>query len=419
MVDIQCSSCNTRYRIDERVLPRETPTFKCSRCGHVFSVEPRAVEPAAPEVTPGPDQPKARRAAKARTPRTSREPKAADPQAEPRSHPASAVTSEQSPRPEPRPVIAPEPPPQPEPGGATIPELPPESDPLARPFADRREEPEPVEEHAFDFDVEADEQAAPPDHATLDRDEWEVGESDSHLHFRSEPGDRPDSGSHGLDPSAAANASRRSEIADLPEKEVEMPSLGSPVHSAGFFLACFFFAALCFGAISLMITGEPAASAAFLARFPGLGDRFANPALPAVKIALRDVRAKYQKIGDRRTELVITGEALNVGSRPLHEIQLEASLLDVAKRPLVKEAVFCGNNLSGRMISEMTPRELDFFQKLGPPKAFLLQPSATYPFTIVFIEPSNNSASVFAIEVVRAEPAAEVPADSASAPPGG
>jgi predicted Zn finger-like uncharacterized protein len=42
MVEVQCSSCHTRYRVDEQVLPESTPTFKCSRCGHVFSLEPRS-----------------------------------------------------------------------------------------------------------------------------------------------------------------------------------------------------------------------------------------------------------------------------------------------------------------------------------------------------------------------------------------
>lgn len=40
MIEIQCTSCHTRYRVDERVLPEDTPTFKCSRCGHVFSADP-------------------------------------------------------------------------------------------------------------------------------------------------------------------------------------------------------------------------------------------------------------------------------------------------------------------------------------------------------------------------------------------
>ncbi len=41
MIEVQCTSCHTRYRIDEQVLPEGLPTFKCSRCGHVFSCEPR------------------------------------------------------------------------------------------------------------------------------------------------------------------------------------------------------------------------------------------------------------------------------------------------------------------------------------------------------------------------------------------
>src|SRR5579863_2705693 len=61
MIEIQCTSCHTRYRIDERVLPDDTPTFKCSRCGHVFTAEPvrqrprKAGSPEAPE-NPAPDE---------------------------------------------------------------------------------------------------------------------------------------------------------------------------------------------------------------------------------------------------------------------------------------------------------------------------------------------------------------------------
>src|SRR5258708_12305002 len=54
MIEIQCTSCHTRYRIDERVLPDDTPSFKCSRCGHVFNAAPmpakvRKPAPEAPE----------------------------------------------------------------------------------------------------------------------------------------------------------------------------------------------------------------------------------------------------------------------------------------------------------------------------------------------------------------------------------
>lgn len=60
MIEIQCTSCHTRYRIDERVLPDETPTFKCSRCGHVFNADPvggKMRRPAPPIEETEPDEP--------------------------------------------------------------------------------------------------------------------------------------------------------------------------------------------------------------------------------------------------------------------------------------------------------------------------------------------------------------------------
>ncbi len=60
MIEIQCTSCHTRYRIDERVLPGEAPTFKCSRCGHVFTSEPGQIKSdAASGPTPQSDADKA------------------------------------------------------------------------------------------------------------------------------------------------------------------------------------------------------------------------------------------------------------------------------------------------------------------------------------------------------------------------
>ncbi len=55
MIEVQCPSCQTRYRIDESVLPQDSPTFKCSRCGHVFNSDPRlARKPPIPKPKPAP-----------------------------------------------------------------------------------------------------------------------------------------------------------------------------------------------------------------------------------------------------------------------------------------------------------------------------------------------------------------------------
>ena len=34
--------------------------------------------------------------------------------------------------------------------------------------------------------------------------------------------------------------------------------------------------------------------------------------------------------------------------------------------------MYCGNNLSAKMLGQMTPHEVEFFQRLDPPKSFTL-----------------------------------------------
>ena len=56
----------------------------------------------------------------------------------------------------------------------------------------------------------------------------------------------------------------------------------------------------------------------------------------------------------------------------------------------------------------MTPHELAFFSKLTPPKTFILDPSSTTPFVIVFVDPPST-VSAFDLSI-----GAAVPADAAA-----
>ena len=299
MVEIQCSSCHTRYRIDERVLPEDTPTFKCSRCGHVFSVEPRG--------------PKAGEAAGAKSADSVRQPLAtAERQPAPEAQVKTAAAKSAGLKARRSLKIVPPPAPHetkpPEPGATaavTDPELessgavtPDNDNPLERPFSHRIEEPDPSEN--FDFSAEIEEDAAESDDAgdeVGDEDTWEVGESS--LHFR-EPHEHHVGSleeDRALEEAGSPVFEARKPGREAPEEpagEERAPALGRPVHSSGFFLACFFFVALAFGAISLLIAGQPAASTALLSGLPAIGDRFVNPAPASVQVALRDLRAAYQ-----------------------------------------------------------------------------------------------------------------------------
>jgi hypothetical protein len=173
-------------------------------------------------------------------------------------------------------------------------------------------------------------------------------------------------------------------------------------HSSGAFLALFFFVAIAFLGASALICGEPAASARILSASPRIGGYYARPIVPAMLVALHGVHSQYYALKGGHTALVITGTAQNVGSRPLHLVGIDADLIGTAPRPVASQSVYCGNELSAKMLGEMTPREIEFSQGLSPPRTFAMEPAASAPFLMVFIDPPTGAGKI-RISVSKAE----------------
>lgn len=452
MVEVQCSSCHTRYRVDEQVLPEGTPTFKCSRCGHVFSAEPRQAEHPATEVAGAKPEVRsrpARQAAKTSTVRSSQveppepaakaggapgrqsviAPAAKTPGATPVAangieadrgaaveppQPASAVASAAV-----RGVAEPVGPPSaaPAPGDTPNPE-----ELLARPFATDPEPDTDVGENlAFDFHDEppmAD--GAPPlDPPSLDSGtapsasvaaaprapaRWEVGDAPE-LAASTTAGQRFAMGT----PSGARRAGV-TVAADnaAPERldEAAAPVYNQTVtHSARLFLGLFLLVAAGFAAAKLAIHNNPAGALELLNRLPVVGSRFVSPVMPARMVALRDVHAQYRRGRDGRPALVIEGQAENVSSTPLHTVGIAARLWTSGGATVARRQVYCGNRLATPAVAQMTTHEIEFFQAQKPPRGFALDSAAACPFVIVFIDPPGGLAH-FDIAVTQAEPAA-------------
>ncbi len=465
MIEIQCTSCHTRYRIDERVLPEETPTFKCSRCGHVFSTEPRGSKVAAPASPAA--SPKPAIARSANPPRIAR---AAVRRAVGQAERASiAPSGQQAPPPgdEPAPPTPSELPKQPpfvsrssaeqyEPSTAPAqsavgsmqfgdessygvqPETPAdaphatsdrgleaadfsafqagpqEEDPLAKPFA------EPAlaatgDSLSFDFSEEPGPQPVAEDLEARRADRWEVGEPPAAPEI--DPPPRGPSEIEAAEPESArpqaASFSRRSTAPRFDTGALdEMPGR---LHSSGFFIAIFAIVAIGFGMLSLLIAGSPSASAEMLAKLPSAGKYFAKPVTSASQVALLDVSAQYRNLkdADKPPALIVSGTAHNVTTAPLHTVQILVRLVDAGGHDVAGQTVYCGNPISIRMIGEMTRRELEFFQRLDPPRDFVLAPDATWKFMVVFSELPQPAGS-FRIAVIKAQAA---PAGAATAVP--
>jgi hypothetical protein len=314
-----------------------------------------------------------------------------------------------------------------------------EENPLDRTFTrERSGELESGENLTFDFANEPN----PGEHGTSDEpgvedrhseDHWEVGEAPEDPHAASDPVPRemparPKPSERSAEKTFFTAPPRREapRPGDLRSREFTIPDAGleeppprrarhkdfisdevanlathGPTHSSGWFLGLFMVIALLFGVVSLAIHIQPAPVARILSQIPQVGANFERPMVPAMLVALHDVHADYQQIKGGQTALLISGTAENVGGTPLHAVLLAVDLLDADGKQLASNAAFCGNGLTAAMVGEMTPREIEFLQRLDPQKNFTVDPSKTAPFLLVFIDPPAKITNL-KIEVAKA-----------------
>ena len=445
MIEIQCTSCHTRYRIDERVLPDDTPTFKCSRCGHVFNADPvpaKVRKPAPPTTENEPQAPRTIRPARPR-PSALKSPVESDVVKRAEARPSLATKPEvraqaAEPAPpresvqSPKPAAAPEPP---EDRRESRPDEPAADDPLNRTFGDRDQKADTGENLRFDFSDERGEIADAPPERELERDEpddggWQVGDAPAdfeHAPMRqtptmmaeSEPAARP--APTAVRRMAAPLEAEAPRFAQPPAQAISAgfqlgqagadaaePVYSGATHASGFFLAIFFFVAIAFLGVSALICDEPVASARILGGAPRIGGYFVRPIVPAMLVTLHDVRSEYYTLKGGHVALVISGIAQNVGARPLHLVGIDAFLIGDGARPLASQSVYCGNELSAKMLGEMTPREIEFSQGLSPSKAFAIEPSSSAPFLMAFIIPPKGAGRItFSVSKAEAGMSAE------------
>ncbi|HVA84360.1 MAG TPA: zinc-ribbon domain-containing protein [Candidatus Binataceae bacterium] len=463
MIEIQCTSCQTRYRIDERILPEDTPTFKCSRCGHVFSAEPRqkpppraSAEGARAAAAVKPVSRPAAAAAAAPTPPADKPPRPTQQQQEeppPAAHAAAAApppAAEPAPGSKPRQAgvggrrAASTPPPAAraaEPAPAAEPQAQGEKPSPARSDTDEllqrrfrdipdHEADKPGENLAFDFNDEpqtidpsspgpAENKFAEGEYA---EDKWEVGDTNvpplppvrpKHRIRISDIDD--DLGDPSFEQTLRRDADqdferiRPDEVsAQAHTLEVDLRSRSYKLHSAGYFIGLFAMVIFGFGIVTVVIQSAPVAIAGLLSALPMVGEGLEPPISAAQRVALGQVQAQYAKLKGNQTALVISGSVENLTPAALGAVRIEAALTASSPEPLRSQAVYCGNSLSSKMIGEMTSHEIEFFEKLDAPKSFTLAPQASAPFVIVFVDPPAG-ADHFQLRVVSADPAAAPP----------
>ncbi len=393
---IRCPSCSTTYKVDSSVLDAPRPTFRCSRCRHVFAVQIRLQlengdPPAAPTATDrmagsaargepdksaGPDLGSASDSGDG--PDTGGEP---DPQclADTRDSQASGVASTQSHAETPQ--ATPE-----------LPRTPADVEPANRDADETRAAGDDSGETRFEY---------PDFDPFVEADRPDVQQPES-----------PEQTAAVEDPIPARTARKPDfEIDDdfliPPRREAEPPKPPRP-NTRGSIVPLVSLVALAlfgFGLVTMIYQVNPQPLDSVLRRIPWYGSTLFEDRHFKRTLVFESLASGVQPVLNQTEVFVVSGKLVNGNDRSIHKVRIEARLFDAEGKQVGRQVTFVGNAISAKIIQDMTFREISLLQSLKPQSAYRIPANESANFTIVFPKPKSSVES-FTCRVVSAEAAA-------------
>lgn len=384
---IRCPSCSTTYKVDGSVFDAPKPTFRCSRCKHVFTFEvrlqlqdedpalnPDAGDPA-PETDADGDGAEAGDAFA-----TVEEPSVSD-----REDTLESEALEEEPVP-------------PDPGtDQGVLELPhAEAEPAAREAAETEAAHDDDDARYSYPDVEpvvadppdAERPASPQSTAAV---EAEVPVQ-ADVPARNAP--RPD---FEIDDDFLIPPRRETK----PPPPVRTSSWGSIVPVASVVAL----AVSAFVLVTLIYQVNPQPLDSLLRRIPWYGGALFENRHFKKTLVFESLASGVQPVMNQTEVFVVSGKLVNRNDRSVHGVRIEARLFDAEGREVGRQVTFVGNAISAKIIQDMTFREIELLQSLKPQSAYRIPASESAGFTIVFPKPKAAVES-FSCRVLSAEAAA-------------
>jgi predicted Zn finger-like uncharacterized protein len=327
---VQCPRCDTQYRVPEERLSHRRPTFKCTRCGHLFPAD------------------RAGTSARAREP----EKNLSFTFDSPRGGPGPAPTGR----------------------GAH------EETDTELPGGLEAKEPAFVAAAARDDRSEDETATPPPRHASSPRreappladDEPDLDEDD----------EAPTSVLIGAAPERKMPIRPRTVMAAPRPRR-------SPVKPVGIGVAVTLVAYL---SLAVYLNRQPDLTLDTLAQVPLLGRLIGDDNLLAWRLELVDVEGGLDQIKGRRPAYIVSGRAVNTTGEPLRIIEVEGRL--IAGGAVRQQRRAYAANQFKKTVRELSASEVEMLLRLEPNRRFVVQPGESAHFLIVFPDPPADVTGV-------------------------
>jgi predicted Zn finger-like uncharacterized protein len=332
-VTVQCPRCETQYRVPDEKLSHRRPTFKCTRCGHLFPAERSAA------------------AARAREPEK------------------NLSFTFDAPR---------------EAGNAT------------RAARGREDEIQtgPTAPGALDLAEPAFVAAAARDRRADDKPAPQQGASASGRGEGISPpapdADPDEEDEPGEATSVWTGAAPEKKMPIRPRTVLAAPRpRRSPVRAVGIGVLLTLLAYL---SLAVYLNRRPDLTLDTLAQVPLLGRLIGDDNLLAWRLELVDVEGGLEQIKGRRPAYIVSGRAVNTTGEPLRIIEVEGRL--VAGGTVRQRRRAYAANQFKKTVRELSASEVEMLLRLEPNRRFVVQPGESANFLIVFPDPPADVTGV-------------------------
>ncbi len=395
---IRCPNCSTTYKVDGSVLDAPKPSFRCSRCKHVFSVHVRLqLDEEAPDALPEATH----------TPETDpdRVPDAPD---MPSGAPADAAHETAA---DPQPVEgdlfpgAGDEEAREDDGVEGVDDVPatwtteetPPAPPGDPPTQSYREDSENLEADDKRPDAELPYPEFDPDTAEarlLDDPHTLAFEQEGGFKEEDTGGDRP-----------RPDFEIDDDFLIPPKREAPAPPLPDAKGSVVPFVSLIGLTLFAVGLATLIYMINPRPLDSLLRWIPWYGSAVFDSKHYKSTVVFESLVSGVRPVLNQTEVFVVSGKLVNRNDQSIRQVQIEAQLFDAEGKQVGRQVTFVGNAISAKIIADMSLREISLLQSLRPQSAYHIPPNGSADFTIVFPKPKEAVAS-FSCRVLAADGAA-------------
>lgn len=144
---------------------------------------------------------------------------------------------------------------------------------------------------------------------------------------------------------------------------------------------------------------------ALLRRIPWYGNTMFENRHFKSTLVFESLVSGVQPVLNQTEVFIVSGKLVNRNDRSVHKVRIETQLFDAEGKQIGREVTFVGNGITAKTIQDMPFREISMLQSLKPLSAYRIPAAQSANFTVVFPKP-DTAVESFSCRVISVDAAA-------------